>query len=139
MKEVASLKVKSLLYTCLLSARLPSGSEMVNWRLETIYTATCFHRVFKAPCYKGQVWHLIKISSVRSLSFSAGVYGVVDIYGQCAQVTIVERRENSQENNHRTSRRRHTLTPQHVLRSLPNEPLTFSKQLQVRHVFPDYV
>ena len=111
---------------------------MVNWRLETIYTATSFHRVFKVPLLQGSGLAFDKkILSVCFLSLSAGVYGVVDIYGQCAQVTIVERRENSQENNHRTSRRRHTLTPQHVLRSLPNEPLTFSKQLQVRHGFPD--
>ena len=60
-------------------------------------------------------------------SLAAGVYGVVDIYGQCAQVTIVERHENLQDDNHVITRRRPTLTPQHVLRSLPNEPLAFSE------------
>ena len=35
--EVASHKVKDLLYSCLLSAHLPSGSGMLNLLLETFY------------------------------------------------------------------------------------------------------
>ena len=36
-KEAASLKVKGLLYSCLLITCLPSGSRTLNWHLETIY------------------------------------------------------------------------------------------------------
>ena len=37
LKEAASHKVKGSLYSCLLIARLPSGSRMFNWILEIIY------------------------------------------------------------------------------------------------------
>ena len=37
-KEAASLKVKGLLYSCLLMVHLPSRSRTLNWHLETIYT-----------------------------------------------------------------------------------------------------
>ena len=36
-KEVASLKVKGSLYSCLLVTRLPSGSRTLNWHSKTIY------------------------------------------------------------------------------------------------------
>ena len=38
MKEAASHEVKGSLYSCLLIVHLPSGSRMLNWHLETIYT-----------------------------------------------------------------------------------------------------
>ena len=37
-KKIAFHKVKGSLYSCLLTACLPSWSEMLNWNLETIYT-----------------------------------------------------------------------------------------------------
>ena len=53
-KEAASLKVKDLLYSCLLSARLPSGNRMVNWRLETMYTL----HVVASQVYLNLIWRI---------------------------------------------------------------------------------
>ena len=64
MKEAASLKVKSLLYTCLLSARLPSGSRALNWRLETIYIRISVHCLHVWLC---EVFHKVYKVHVRQI------------------------------------------------------------------------